>query len=116
MGDAIPSITIKNDGSIDMWVINAISGEAKTQKIIPVTLSTAQWTEIRVKQYIQADSTYMFKVMWNGQVVLAMQNTTPRDWQNVKVYASDPRSNPARASIRNLKVISKLADKIPGNT
>merc|ERR1712174_120162 len=48
----------------------------------------------------------------NGKQVYSVENKYPRDFSNMMVYASDPRTEAPNAELRNLKLTTSYAPTI----
>ena len=60
-----------------------------------------KWLEVTVSQYQTNDNTFTFEVKLDGKQVYAIVNNHPVEFNNVKVYASDPYSPPLTGFMRN---------------
>ena len=61
------------------------------------------WTKIEVGQSLQGED-YIYSIDLGGRQVFTANNSRPRDFYDVKVYAASPSSPPLSGSIRNLKI------------
>ena len=62
-----------------------------------------RWTKIEVGQSLQGED-YIYSIDLGGRQVFTANNSRPRDFYDVKVYAASPSSPPLSGSIRNLKI------------
>ena len=61
------------------------------------------WTKIEVGQSLQGED-YIYSIDLGGRQVFTANNSRPREFYDVKVYAASPSSPPLSGSIRNLKI------------
>ena len=61
------------------------------------------WTKIEVRQSLQGED-YIYSIDLGGRQVFTANNSRPREFYDVKVYAASPSSPPLSGSIRNLKI------------
>uniref|UniRef100_A0A7M5XD93 Uncharacterized protein n=2 Tax=Clytia hemisphaerica TaxID=252671 RepID=A0A7M5XD93_9CNID len=70
-------------------------------------LTTEKYTHIDIKQSKTQNQTYFVTIATDGTEVYRKVNIHPENFTNVKVYQSSPMYTPAKAFIRNLKIITK---------
>ena len=61
------------------------------------------WTKIEVGQSLQGED-YIYSIDLGGRQVFTANNSRPREFYDVKVYAASPHFPPLSGSIRNLKI------------
>lgn len=64
------------------------------------------WNHVQFKQVL-VNGKYMNSIIINGKTVRTVQNTKPREFQNVKVYTGSPWYNAADGYVKNIRIISK---------
>ena len=70
------------------------------------TFSTGEWISIEIGQ-TKKSSEYIYNIKVNGQLLHSVVNTSPEDFPNVKVYASNHWHPALPGYIRNLSVYLK---------
>ena len=90
----------------NMFVMSAVSGDSN---YIHYSLQPPMgvWTNIQVSQTLE-DERYMYRIVVGGEEVHAVENTEPAEFENVKVYASNPWYDAQPGSIRNLVIESAV--------
>ena len=71
-----------------MAVSSAVSGD-KNYRHFPDQPPVGVWTYIQISQTLEGER-YMYRMFIGGEEVHAVENTEPREFQDVKVYASNP--------------------------
>ena len=110
-GDRNPAIFFK--AGHGMMVSSAVSGKHDYNKYITddrPSLNT--WTWIKISQeLIQGKSTYVIKL--NDKLVHSVVNTQPQEFNNVKVFGSDPWHKAQPGSIKDFTIVMPLATGSP---
>ena len=68
-----------------------------------------EWTRIEVGQQ-RENGEYRFYISINGKETHSVRNNHPREFHDVKVYASNPWYTAQPGSIRNLTIVSSYPD------
>ena len=66
------------------------------------------WTTIKVSQELNNLGRYIIKLNVGGRDVFLLENEIPRNFSNVKVYASDPWHAPQPGFIRDIVIEETL--------
>jgi len=95
-GDRIPGVFMEPN-STRLYVRTAVNGDkAKMFQNCVKHLPLHSFTEVRIEQSYEEKLT---KMKFNGTLCQQMVNNDMREFQNVKVYASNPWWEPANAVI-----------------
>ena len=90
LGNRIPNLNINGrDGK--MVIVSSVSGDQKHRKYFPFDLNTKY--HVVIQQY-EENGKIMFQIIVNGDVKDYVENTQPQDFDNVKVYLSNPWMEP----------------------
>ena len=95
-----PSINLPNK----MYIASAVNGQQHVHR--PARPPVGVWTPIEIAQTLEQGK-YMYRIVVGGEEVHAVENTEPKEFQDVKVYASGPWHEAQPGSIRNLVIRSK---------
>ncbi|XP_065653613.1 SCO-spondin-like isoform X1 [Hydra vulgaris] len=101
-GDRIPGVFPKNDS---FYISSAINGSADNAFVYNNLFPLNTWSSIHISQKLfYAKYSYIIKL--NKTTIFSTINTKAEDFQNVKVYASDPWHKTLKGFIRNLSISS----------
>ena len=89
LGNRIPNLNLNRDGKI--VIVSSVSGNHKHRKFFPIELNTKY--HLVIQQY-EENGKIMFQIIINGVVKDYVENTQPLDFDNVKVYVSNPWMEP----------------------
>ena len=103
-GDRTPSIWPSTPTAGKMLIASSVN-EDKNFVHKPVQPLVREWTPIQISQTLE-DGRYMYRIVIGGKEVHAVENTEPKEFCNVKVYASDPWGPAQPGAIRNLLIES----------
>ena len=108
-GSRIPGIWIRHDnGLIYTRVDCAIDDNIKHSCYSPTTsIQLNQWIAIIISQS-KVGGDYHFKYEMNGKVIYTKKNTKPQQYENVKIYISDPWYPPVPGYVRNVYLKGKV--------
>ena len=108
-GSRIPGIWIRrNNGAMNILVWFAINGTNKYYIDVPTTpIQLNKWITIIVSQ-TKVGGEYHFKYEMNGNVLYTKKNAKPQQFENVKIYISDPWYSPVPGNIRNVYIKGKV--------
>ena len=97
-----------------MVISSAVNGNKDFNKIIEwdEKPELGKWTSIAISQTYGDDKTYTYQIEVGGKTVFSEKNNQPKEFSNVKVYASDPWHPSQACVIQSLAVQRKL----PGNS
>lgn len=85
-GDRIPSVWI-NKGAEHFYIASAVSGNKDYKKTFDFDVGKKYHLKI---QQIQSGNKIIYEVLVDGNTIHSGENTNPKDFENVKVYVSDP--------------------------
>ena len=100
VGTRVPSVWIHNKNMLHICAAVNDVGSTETNTVIPLN----QWSKAEVRQRKDAGNQYIYSVTVNGKCVHRAVNRKPREFKNVRVYASDPYYPTEQGYIRNLFV------------
>ena len=105
-GDRMPAIfLLQHKLHICSYVNDNANHAYNSQNALPLFI----WTKVVVRQAI-VDGKYMYSILINNFEEHLIENTTPIELDNVKVYASNPwHATDTNAKIRNFK-LGKIVD------
>ena len=106
-GVRIPTVYIKNTDAT-LFVCSDINDNPNYCHIVSSDRVSArgEWITVEISQ-LRVDSTYYWSIVINKQQQIKIVNTKPAEFQNVKVYASNPWNNALKGAIRNFTFQSK---------
>ena len=87
-----------------MFIASAVNGDENYEHW-PDQPPVGEWTPIQISQTCE-EGKYLYRIVIGGEEVHAVENTEPREFQDVAVYASDPWFEAQPGSIRNLTIDS----------
>ena len=105
-GERIPAVWLHQN--LGVIIAASLKGKATVLKkfaksLVPIN----KWTWFNISQ-VKEGRNYMYKVALGGVEVLAMKNSQPEEFKNVKVFASNPWNSNQEGSIRNLTIETKI--------
>ena len=103
-GDRTPAIWPSTPTGGKMFIASAVNGD-ENYKHWPDRPPVGEWTPIQISQTCE-EGKYLYRIVIGGEEVHAVENTEPREFQDVKVYASNPWFEAQPGSIRNLVIDS----------
>ena len=104
-GDRIPGVWFHHSGDGSLYIAAPINGNLdRVFKTEPVPLK--EWSHIEISQQLE-NSIYIYAIRLNGEKVFSEENTQPKTFENVKVYASDPWYPAQDGSIRDLIISNR---------
>ena len=72
-----------------------------------INIGTNEWIKIKVSQNANPDGSYIFQLSMDGAIVWSVLNNQAVDFENVKLFASDPWYPSFDGKLRNLVTCSK---------
>ena len=102
-GDRTPAIFFHPTRG--MHVTSAINGNKNWVKNVAPPPPIGEWTTLSVSQK-SSGGKYFYSFAVGGQKIFSVENTQPREFSNVKVYASDPWYTAQPGDIRALTIIA----------
>ncbi|XP_065660512.1 uncharacterized protein LOC124810993 isoform X1 [Hydra vulgaris] len=100
--DRVPGIRIYQHGNGGLRIASPINGENnRIFETSPIKLN--KWSKIELSQILK-DFDYKYTIKLNGQVVHSEINNDAQDFNNIKVFASDPWSESQDGLIKHLVV------------
>ena len=102
-GDRTPAIFFHPTQG--MHVTSAINGNKNWVKNVAPPPPIGEWTTLSVSQK-SSGGKYFYSIQVGGQEIFSVENTQPREFSNVKVYASDPWYTAQPGDIRALTIIA----------
>ena len=109
IGDRTPALWIHKSKGV--YVVTTLNGKANVGKSFPKRKPPLHaWTPVELSQ-AKRGSKFMFSLIMQGKTVWTVENTEPREFSDVKVFASS-RWNVAQAgSIRGFKIENMMPGK-----
>ena len=112
-GDRTPVIhaylhnSTANDGLV--FIASAVNGNInyESYSVLP---PVGAWTTIAISQTLEGGK-YIYKITIGGKEVHAVENSQPKEFKAVKVYASNPWQEAQPGYIRNLVIETRLQVK-----
>ena len=99
IGYRIPALFIKKDGYFQ--VCSAVSGNAN--KCVNHKFEFGKRYHMIIEQSKNnIDGRYWYQINIDGESILHIENSQPRSFSNVKLYASDPWSSPFSADLGSI--------------
>ena len=100
-GDRIPAVWLNSESF--WYVASSVNGNNDHgHKFWNVSLN--KWASFRIWQNQIPDGTYFFEYSINNTNIYSIENSDPKAFRKVKVYAADPWHVSADAKIRNFQV------------
>ena len=113
-GQRIPGVWFhsSNSGATKnrLYICSAVNGNGDYCLSSGVIVPRGQWTSVLITQQPEG-SRYRYIVKVGNAQLGSVINTQPREFSNVKVYASDNWYNTAQGSLRNLIIIPDMQGK-----
>ncbi|XP_047133483.2 uncharacterized protein LOC100207579 isoform X2 [Hydra vulgaris] len=113
-GDRTPGVWFHEDGSGKLVIFNAVNANAN-YLVETAPLALDKWSSVKISQ-IMLGNKYWYSVDLNGVNIHRTENSNARDFQNVKVYASDPWYDAQDGSMTDLLIINGTPEFLVGNT
>lgn len=99
-GQRIPGLWFHGSHSTRLYIANGV-GSNGDRTIWSASISPSLWSTIELTQKFQQGK-FMYTVTINGATELSEENTNPREFLNVDIFASDDFYTTSGASIRKL--------------
>lgn len=99
MGMHIPAVWFWND---KLHIANGVNGHPNYWINTP-KLAKDQWSDVIIINTKVGES-FIYEILLNGKLVHRTTNTTPREYKNVRVYATDPWYPKFQGELQNLLV------------
>ncbi|XP_012563357.1 uncharacterized protein LOC105848004 [Hydra vulgaris] len=103
-GSRTPGVWFSNDESGSLQIASSVNGDI-SHSFYTKPLQLNEWSSIRISQY-QFNEVYMYAIYLNGVNVYNIQNTQPKSFSNVFLYAANPWVDSADATIKDLRIIN----------
>ena len=107
-GDRTPGVWFQPDNY--MYFSSALNGLIDGASISTVRTQLMEWTKVKISQQL-IDEKYIFTVYVAETEVYAIENTLPKEFNNIKVYLSDPWYISQPGLIRNFVIVNTCAGK-----
>ncbi|XP_047138984.1 uncharacterized protein LOC105843106 [Hydra vulgaris] len=104
-GDANPGVWFHGDGSGKLRIHAAINGDIQYHFDTTTPLDLGQWSSIKIYQN-KYEGVFWFCIDVNGINIHKVKNSDARDFQSMKVYASDPWYAAQDGFISNLLIVN----------
>ena len=109
IGDRTPALWIHKSRGV--YIATTLNGKANVGKIFrskkpPIN----EWTTVEISQ-ARKGSKFMFSLVLKGETLWSVENTQPRPFSDVHVYASSEWSVAQAGSIRGFKIENKMPGK-----
>ena len=104
-GSRTPAFFGSGGSNPQLTMSSSINGNYNRYKSINIT--TNKWVKIKVSQIKNSDGSYFFKCSNDNVIVWKIINNQAADFENVKVFASNPWYPPFNGTIRNIVIFSK---------
>ena len=102
IGNRIPAIFMLDS---QLYVAMALNGSGDTG-YFGNNISTNQWYGLSISQRKNSEGDYMFEVMLDGSIVYSVVNQATQEFENVKIYVSDPWYTAFEGRLKNIRVCS----------
>ena len=107
-GSRAPGIWINHEnGNIFTCIVSAVDGGFSIYYAPTTPVQLFKWVAINISQ-TKVEDDYQYKVEINGEVVHMAKNTQPREFENVKIYISDPWYPALPGYVRNVYMKGKV--------
>jgi len=100
-GGQTPGVWISYDKKF--FIVSSVNGDGSHRYEGTSVLSTNNWIHVEISQKLISDKV-MYSISINKKKVYSVENTDPRQFIKVNVYASDPWHKALDGKIKNLKV------------
>ena len=102
VGDRTPALWIHKSRGV--YISTTLNGKASVGKSFPTKKPpTNKWTAMEISQAKNGTS-YMFSLVIKGETLWSVENTEPRQFSDVLVYASSDWYVAQAGSIRTLQI------------
>ena len=102
IGDRLPSLSIRDE---ELYVYSLVNGVHDYSYSFKYELGKQY--QMTIKQVKAVNGKYWYEIIVDGESKLKIENTQPKNFQNVHLYGSDPSSIPFSSdmgSICNVKI------------
>ena len=99
-GDRIPALFANRNGYFA--ISSSVNGNSNHWYI--VNYEVGQKYNIIIQQYQNENGKVMYEIIIDGLLMYSIENQQPKDFDNVKVYVSDPWTYPFNGWIENFEV------------
>ena len=102
-GNRLPAVFF-HQYSHNLLIRSYVNGDANFGFTSASPVSQKDWTKVTIEQVQDAKTPkkYRYRIHINGSLVLDEENSTPREFENMKFYVSDPWYKAPEVKIRNL--------------
>ena len=108
VGDRTPALWIHKSKGV--YIVTTLNGKANVGKLFPTNkLPIGKWSAVEVSQ-TKRGTMYMFSFLINGETVWTQENTKPKQFSDVHVFASSGWYVAQAGFIRGFKI----ENMIPG--
>jgi len=105
-GSRIPAVFVNRPGKY-LGVFSGVNGNVDYRQTYPVKLKT--WYHVQIKQVEKEGkngSMFVYTILVNNEVVTSLVNTKPSEYENVKVFVTDPWHPVLDGHIKNIQIIT----------
>ena len=109
IGDRTPALWIHKSRGVH--IATTLNGKPSVGKFFRTKKPPInEWTTVEISQ-ARKGSKYMFSLVLKGETLWSVENTQPRQFSDVHVYASSEWSVAQAGSIRGFKIENKMPGK-----
>ena len=103
VGQRVPALWVYGSGQL--YPAFAVNGHGNyPDSFASNTCSLGKWHSVEFSQSLKNDK-HMFRVVVDGEdVIISVENTKPRTFSNVKMFAANNFHHPLQGSIKNLLI------------
>ena len=114
IGDRTPALWMyKKNGVVKVVIATTLNGKASVAKFLDKKIPVInQWTSVEIGQE-RKGSDYIFSLVMRGVTLWSAKNTKPKEFSEVKVFASSDWYVAQSGYIRGLKIENKIQGIIP---
>nr|XP_047137903.1 uncharacterized protein LOC100212432 [Hydra vulgaris] len=107
-GDRVPGVWFHNSGDGSLYIAAPINGNLdRVFKTEPLLLN--EWSHVEISQQLE-NNIYLYTIKLNGEIIFSEENSQPKSFDNVKVYASNPWYAAQDGFIKDLSIVNGKPD------
>jgi hypothetical protein len=117
-GDRIPGIWFWSSNPTAavnrLHICSAVNGNRNYCYNSPINVPRGKWTEVEVTQREEQVGLYRYEVQVNNVVIGSVLNKGAEEFENVKVFTSDPWHENMKGQIRQLSIVPNAETGVSG--
>ena len=100
-----------HSGSTRLHITNSVNGNGN--HVVNKDIPMEEYTKVTIQQVQRPDGAYHYSVYLNETKIHTTVNNDPREFDNVKLFASDKWYNPSKVVLRYFNFQSPYPASVP---